>query len=369
MRTVGILTSGGDCAGLNAVIASIVRAGTPLGYRFIGFERGWEGILSPMAYRELTPDAVRGISHLGGTILKTTNKGRFGAKAGAGGVKRIPQEILEMARDNLASVGCEGLIVIGGDGSLSGAMQLAELGVNIVGVPKTIDNDLQRTDRTFGFSTAVQIVVDAVDRIHSTATSHDRVIFVETMGRHAGWIALRAGLAAGAHAILLPEFPFSPEDLVKFLADRKARTGSSVVVVAEGAKISDHYVGRANTSGGEVLLGGVSTHLVNEIEALAPGEFEMRVTVLGHVQRGGSPNAPDRMLSKAYGVAAIKAYHDAHFGHMVRYNCLKMDIVPIAEACGGLKLVDETTVEYITARDLGVFIHGGPLSDVPEELR
>lgn len=365
MRTVGILTSGGDCAGLNAVIASIVRAGTPLGYRFIGFERGWEGVLSPLCYRELTPEAVRGISHLGGTILKTTNKGRFGAKLGAGGVRRIPQPVLEEAKRNLESIGVEGLIVIGGDGSLSGAMQLAELGVKIVGVPKTIDNDLQRTDRTFGFSSAVQVVVDALDRIHSTATSHDRVMFVETMGRHAGWIALRSGLAGGAHAILLPEYPFSPADLAAFLRERQKKTGSSVVVVAEGAKIADQYTGKANVSG-EILLGGVSTSLLNEIEAIAPGEFEMRVTVLGHVQRGGTPNAPDRMLSKAYGVAAIRAYDGGHFGHMVRYNCLKMDIVPIAEACGGLKLVEDNTVELTTARDLGIFIDGRP-QKVPDE--
>lgn len=369
MRTVGILTSGGDCAGLNAVIASIVRAGTPLGYRFIGFHRGWEGLLSPMSYTELTPENVRGISHLGGTVLKTTNKGRFGAKLTAGGLRRIPQEVLDEAKRNLESVGCEGLIVIGGDGSLSGAMQLSELGVNIVGVPKTIDNDLQHTDRTFGFSTAVQVVVDSLDRIHSTATSHDRVMFVETMGRHAGWIALRAGLAGGAHAILLPEFPFSPSDLVAYLRKRHEKTKSTVIVIAEGAAIDDQYVGQARANGGELLLGGVSTRLVQEIEALAPEEFEMRVTVLGHIQRGGTPNAPDRMLSKAYGVAAIQAYHHGHFGNMVRYNCNKMDIVPIAEACGGLKLVTEETLEYVTARELGIFIHGEhDKHDVPEEL-
>lgn len=368
MRTVGILTSGGDCAGLNAVIASIVRAGTPMGYRFIGFHRGWEGLLSPLAYRILDPDAVRGISHLGGTVLKTTNKGRFGAKAMVGGVRRIPQEILEEAKANLVSVGCEGLIVIGGDGSLSGAMQLAELGVNIVGVPKTIDNDLQHTDRTFGFSTAVQVVVDALDRIHSTATSHDRVMFVETMGRHAGWIALRSGLAGGAHAILLPEFPFSPQDLVAFLRKRSEKNKATVVVIAEGAKIDDHYVGLGRGAGNEMLLGGVSQELVREVEMLAPGEFEMRVTVLGHTQRGGTPNAPDRVLSKAYGVAAIRAYDERHFGYMVRYNCGDMDIVPIQEACGGLKLVQETTLDYITARELGVFIHGEhDKHDVPEE--
>lgn len=355
MKKVGILTSGGDCAGLNAVIASIVRAGIPMGYRFVGFERGWEGLLTPTHCRDLDLADIRGISHLGGTILKTTNKGRFGAKD-IGGVRRIPLEILEDAKRNAEQLGLAGLIVIGGDGSLSGALQLGELGLPIIGVPKTIDNDLSGTDRTFGFSTAVQVVVDSLDRIHSTATSHDRVMFVETMGRHAGWIALRAGLAGGAHAILIPEFPFRIEDLVDFLGHRKAHTGSTVVVVAEGAKIRDAVVGHASASG-EVLLGGVSTQLVNEVEALAPGMFDMRVTVLGHVQRGGTPNAPDRTLAKGYGVAAIKAFHAGHFGHMVRYNCGEMDIVPISEACGSLKLVTRAALDYQTATELGVFIH------------
>ncbi|AIE86566.1 6-phosphofructokinase [Fimbriimonas ginsengisoli Gsoil 348] len=349
------MTSGGDCAGLNAVIAAIVRAGYPLGYEFIGFERGWEGLLSPPCYRELKLQDIRGISHLGGTILKTTNKGRFGAKD-VDGVKRIPMEVLEDAKRNADALGLSGLIVIGGDGSLSGALQLCELGLPIVGVPKTIDNDLSGTDRTFGFSTAVQVVVDSLDRIHSTATSHDRVMFVETMGRHAGWIALRAGVAGGAHAILLPEFPFMVEDLVDFLRLRRKHTGSTVVMVAEGAKLHDNYVGRANLSG-EVHLGGVTTQLMDEIEALSPGEFEMRVTVLGHIQRGGTPNAPDRTLAKAYGVHAIHAFDKGHYGHMVRYNCGQMDIVPISEACGSMKIVTTDALDYQTAIELGVFIH------------
>jgi 6-phosphofructokinase 1 len=326
-----------------------------MGYRFVGFEHGWEGLLSPTQCRDLGLADIRGISHLGGTILKTTNKGRFGAKD-IDGVRRIPLEVLKDAKRNADALGLDGLIVIGGDGSLSGALQLSELGLPIIGVPKTIDNDLSGTDRTFGFSTAVQVVVDSLDRIHSTATSHDRVMFVETMGRHAGWIALRAGLAGGAHAILLPEFPFMLEDLVDFLRQRQAHTGSTIVVVAEGAKIRDAVVGRA-TGAGEVLLGGVSTQLVNEIEAIAPGEFEMRVTVLGHIQRGGTPNAPDRTLAKGYGVAAINAFEAGKFGNMVRYNCGQMDIVPIAEACGSLKVVTPEALDYQTATALGVFIH------------
>ncbi len=355
-KRIGIINSGGDCAGLNAVIASAVKAGIPMGYEFIGFEKGWEGLLSPMKFRQLDIPSVAGISYLGGTILGTVNKGRFGAKGGVGEKKRIPEEILAEAKANLQSINCEGLIVIGGDGTLTGASQLAELGVNIVGVPKTIDNDLGATDRTFGFSTAVQIVVDALDRIHTTASSHGRVIFVETMGRHAGWIALRAGLAGGANAILLPEFPFRVEDFVDFLHARHSDTGSSVVMVAEGAKIRDQVVGRHNTET-EIQLGGAANRLMDDVERLCPGEFEMRGAVLGHIQRGGTPNAADRMLAKAYGVAAINAYDRGEFDRMVCYRHLGMETVPIHEAVATLKRVTPAELEYTTAKQLGVFIH------------
>jgi 6-phosphofructokinase 1 len=355
-KRIGIINSGGDCAGLNAVIAASVKAGIPMGYEFIGFEKGWEGLLSPMKYRHLDIPSVAGISYLGGTILGTVNKGRFGAKASGGDTKKIPDEVLQEAKTNLQSIECDGLIVIGGDGTLSGAAQLAELGVKIVGVPKTIDNDLGATDRTFGFSTAVQIVVDALDRIHTTASSHGRVIFVETMGRHTGWIALRAGLAGGANAILVPEFPFRVEDFVQFLHDRRSDTGSSVVMVAEGAKIQDQIIGKTRAEG-EIQLGGAANRLMDQVERLCPGEFEMRGAVLGHIQRGGTPNAADRMLSKAYGVAAINAYDRGEFNRMVCYKSLGMTTVPIAEAVGTLKRVTTDELEYTTARQLGVFIH------------
>ncbi|MDX2065097.1 MAG: ATP-dependent 6-phosphofructokinase, partial [Fimbriimonadaceae bacterium] len=278
---IGILTSGGDCSGLNAVIASAVKVGVARGYEFIGFIRGWEGVLDPLDYVPLTLDSVRGISFIGGTILKTTNRGRFGGKVGAGGVRMIPPEIIAMAKRNLDSLGVESLIVIGGDGSLSAALQLADAGVRIIGVPKTIDNDLNSTDRTFGFATAVQVVMAALDRIHTTASSHDRIFFVETMGRHAGWIALRAGIAGGADAILVPEFPFRVQDLTEFLLWRHREFGSSIVVVAEGAKVDDRLVTQGNANTSEVLLGGVSTEIMRMIERLAPGEFDMRGTVLG----------------------------------------------------------------------------------------
>jgi 6-phosphofructokinase 1 len=356
-RRVGIINSGGDCAGLNAVIASIVNAGIRIGYEFLGFEKGWEGLLSPIKYRLLDRESVRGISYLGGTILGTVNRGRFGAKEGREGEgRRIPAAILEEAAANLRSLDCEGLIVIGGDGTLSGAMQLAELGVNIVGVPKTIDNDLGATDRTFGFSTASQVVVDALDRVHTTASSHDRVIFVETMGRSAGWIALRSGLAGGAQAILLPEFPFLLTDLVEFLKGRQKHRGSSVVMIAEGAKIQDQVVSRI-AGPGEVRLGGVVHRLMDRIEDMAKDTFDMRAIVLGHVQRGGTPNAADRALSKAYGAEAIFAYDRGEFGTMVSYHNLKMCTVPIETAVGSVKRVTTEAMEYQTARRLGIFIH------------
>ena len=212
-RKIGILTAGGDCAGLNTAIASIVNSGLPLGYSFLGFEKGWEGLLDPIMCRELDANMVRGINHLGGTILRTTNQGRFAGKVGGkGGYNLIPAEILKMACDNLVQLGVEGLIAIGGDGTLSAAAQLADYGVPIVGVPKSVDNDLSGTDATFGFSTAVSVAVDAMDKIHTTASSHERIFLVECMGRHAGWIALYAGLAGNANAILLPEFTLDIDD-------------------------------------------------------------------------------------------------------------------------------------------------------------
>jgi 6-phosphofructokinase 1 len=327
-----------------------------MGYEFLGFEKGWEGLLSPIRYRLLDQSYVRGISYLGGTILGTVNKGRFGAKASAGEKRQVPEDILDEAIANLTSLRCDGLIVIGGDGTLSGALQLAKKGVRIIGVPKTIDNDLGATDRTFGFSTASQVVVDALDRIHTTASSHNRVILVETMGRHSGWIALRAGLAGGADAILLPEFAFTVSDFVAYLRKRYQEVGSSVVAVAEGARINDKVI--ATSAGlGEMHLGGVVNRLMEDVEALAPGEFEMRAVVLGHVQRGGTPNSADRALSKSYGVEAVNAYDRGEFGTMVAYHNLKMVTVPLERAVGAIKRVTADSLEYRTARQLGIFVH------------
>lgn len=358
-KRIGIINAGGDCAGINAVISSVVKSGTPLGYEFIGFERGWEGMLSPMIYRKLDLDAVRNISYLGGTILRTTNRGRFGGKTGSGNKNEIPEEILQEAKRHIDELGLGGLIVIGGDGTLSAAVQLAEYAnINMVGVPKTIDNDLMSTDRTFGFSTAVSIAVSAIDKIHTTAASHERTIFVECMGRYAGWISLFAGLGGGADAILVPEFPFQMEDFIAFLRNRRKNGHySDVVVVAEGIKINNQYSQKNHGRSSEVTLGGVSMLLMKMVEEMAPNEFEMRNVVLGHIQRGGSPNASDRILAKEYGVTAMEAYHRGDFNTVVCLRGGQMCTSPIAEAVSGLKLVTSETREYQTAKKLGVFIH------------
>lgn len=357
VKKIGVLNGGGDVQPLNAVISSIVKSGVKRGFEFVGFEKGWEGVLSPMLYRPLDLKSVRGISHVGGTILGTVNKGRFAAKVGEGEVNKIPDEILDEAKANLEKVGVEALIVIGGDGTLSGALQLAEKGVKIIGVPKTIDNDLKSTDKTFGFSTAVDIATEALDRVHTTATSHDRVIFVEVMGRHAGWIALYSGLAGGADMILIPEIPFDYQKIIEFLRKRK-ETGyrSSVVVVAEGAKPK---AGLVTVMGApqqqEVKLGGISNTIIHNIDRMAPGEFELRNTILGHVQRGGSPNSEDRILAKQYGVAAVDAIENEQFGMMVSLKGEKIVPVPIAEAVEQLKLVTVDALPVHTAKKIGVF--------------
>lgn len=356
MKRIGIVNSGGDTQAINAVIASAVRAGQKYNYEFIGFIKGWEGILDN-DYMKLGLEQIRGISHLGGTILHSVNKGRFAGKVGAGDVNKIPDEIIKEATDNLNALEVDALIVIGGDGTLSGAMQLAEVGVKIIGVPKTIDNDLAAADKTFGFSTAVDIVVEALDRIHTTAFSHDRVLFVETMGRNVGWIALSSGLAGGADAILLPEIEFSYEGLINFLKYRK-RIGRnySVVVVSEGAKAKDEEVSAKKIEGQpEVKLGGITERIMQRVEALAPGEFEMRNVVLGHIQRGGTPNAEDRILGKSYGVAAVEALREKKYGQMVCLQNGEMVSVSIEEAVKDLKSVSTDAMEFKTAKAIGVY--------------
>ena len=359
MKKIGIINSGGDCAGLNAVISAVVKTGTPRGYEFIGFERGWEGLLDPLTYQELTLERVRGISHLDGTILRTANKGRFAGKVGSGDMSKIDPDILAMAKRNADQLDLDGLIVIGGDGTLSAATQLAKYGLKLVGVPKTIDNDLGATDKTFGFSTAVQVATDALDKIHTTATSHDRVFFVECMGRNAGWISLFAGVAGSANAILLPEFEFDLDHFLAYLRRRRELGKSSaIVVVSEGLRLGRH--GQSHQAGArssEKVLGGASENLMRTIESLAPEEFEMRHVVLGHTQRGGSPMSQDRILAKRYGVEAMLAYERGETDVMIASRAGRMITVPIVEAVDTLKLVTRDTYEYQAAKMLGTYIN------------
>ncbi|MGA3216302.1 MAG: ATP-dependent 6-phosphofructokinase [Acidimicrobiales bacterium] len=356
-RTIGILTSGGDCAGLNTAIASIVNSGLRLGYTFVGFEKGWEGLLDPVMYRKLDANSVRGINHLGGTILRTTNRGRFAGKVGGkGGYNAIPADILKMAVGNLNKLAVEGLIVIGGDGTLSAAMQLSQFGVPIVGVPKSVDNDLSGTDATFGFSTAVSVALDAMDKIHTTASSHERIFLVECMGRHAGWITLHAGLAGNANAILLPEFDLDVEGLINFLRKRSRTMHSSIIAVAEGLDLGQQQSRVPSIKTSEVRLHGAADRLMDAVEERVPGLFELRTVVLGHTQRGGAPIAVDRLLAKRFGVAAMEAYDAGRFGMMVRLKDDDIGLTTMKRA-RGLKLVTPADPYYQTARKLGVYIN------------
>jgi 6-phosphofructokinase 1 len=332
MARIGLLTGGGDCPGLNAVIRAVVRKGVNVhGHEFFGFTYGWAGVLSGEGF-ELDENSTRGILHRGGTILGTSRTNPF--KEGGPGVEGV--------RRGLAKQGIDVLIPIGGEDTLGVAGKLAEADVPVVGVPKTIDNDLAGTDFTFGFQTAVQIATDAIDRLHSTAESHNRVIVVEVMGRHAGWIAAYSGLAGGADAILVPERPFDIEDVCNHL---RRRHGSgrkfSIVVVSEGAMPKDGGIESGHQeldAFGHARLGGIAVALEREIENRTG--FETRMTILGHVQRGGTPNAYDRVLGTRFGVAAVDAATNGDFGKMVALRGTEIVTVPLAEALAEPKLLD-----------------------------
>jgi len=331
---VGVLTGGGDCPGLNAVIRAIVRRGTQeFGLEFVGFRDGWRGPFEGDTV-PLDVQAVRGILPRGGTILGSsrTNPLRSSGGSGRNGIERI--------KDNMAGLGVDALIVIGGEDTLGVAAKLHDEGVNVVGVPKTIDNDLGATDYTFGFDTAVNIAMEAIDRLHTTAESHHRALIVEVMGRHAGWIALHAGLAGGANVILIPERPFELEKVCAWVEHRFQTRYAPIVVVAEGAHPVNDDLSLAEgqlDSFGHVRLGGVGQMLAAEIEKRTGKEA--RCTVLGHIQRGGTPTAFDRVLATRFGVHAVEAVHEEAFGMMVALRGTDIIRVPLAEATGELKLV------------------------------
>ncbi|WP_327583238.1 6-phosphofructokinase [Nonomuraea sp. NBC_00507] len=326
---IGVLTGGGDCPGLNAVIRAVVRKGVSVyGHEFVGFRDGWRGPLEGDTM-PLDIQSVRGILPRGGTILGSSRTNPIKIE---GGVDRI--------KDNLATTGVDALIAIGGEDTLGVAKQLYDRGVHVVGVPKTIDNDLSGTDYTFGFDTAVNIATEAIDRLHTTAESHHRALICEVMGRHAGWIALHAGMAGGANVILIPEKPFDIDQVCEYVESRFRTRYSPIIVVAEGAHPIE---GQMELQAGEldafghVRLGGIGEMLAKEIEKRTGKEA--RTTVLGHIQRGGTPSAYDRVLATRFGLQAIDAAHEGDFGTMVALRGTDIVRVGLDEATAELKTV------------------------------
>jgi 6-phosphofructokinase 1 len=355
MKTIGIVTGGGDAPGLNAVIRAAVKtAVNEFGLRVVGIEDSFEGLLGETRVRELKAADVRGLLPRGGTILGTRNRGRFVVRD-EDGTSHKPEEVFREALQNLERLGVDALVVVGGEGTLEIAAEFDRRGFHVVGVPKTIDNDLAATELTFGFMTALDIATEALDRLHTTAESHDRVMILEVMGRHAGWIALHSGVSGGADVILIPEIPYSTEMVARKVSARDACGAEfSIIVAAEGAK---------EVEGGEVYqdrgdrqsaprLGGVGHRLAEELSERTGKEA--RCVVLGHLQRGGSPNAFDRMLATNFGSSAVRALARGKHGVMVGLQAANIRTVPLAEATAGLKTVPPESQLVRAARDVGV---------------
>lgn len=308
------------------------------GWEVIGFRDGFEGLLPPGDFMVLDRSTTSGIMHWGGTILGTTNRGSFVAKVGAGDKAAIAQDVIDRAKQTYNELGLRALITVGGDGSLSTALQLAENGMNVIGVPKTIDNDLEATAMTFGFDSAVECVADSLDRLHTTASSHKRVMVVEVMGRHAGWIALYGGMAGGADVILIPEIPFDYDKVAEAVQIRdKAGCKCTIIVVAEGASPRDGKQHRHATASGEHRLGGIADIVGKELASRV--DKEVRTCVLGHLQRGGAPTTLDRILGTRFGVKAVELVDEQKYGSMVSYQNYEVRDVPISHAVHKLRKV------------------------------
>jgi len=354
-KKIAIVTGGGDCPGLNTVIRAIVKAGALRGWESIGIQDGYEGLLDPPQILPLDYRAMDALLYRGGTILGTRNRGRFSAKTGHGEARRVPEEILQETKRNFDALGLSALVCIGGDGSLTIAQQLYEIGIPVVGVPKTIDNDLAATIMTFGFETAVSTAVDALDRLRSTAESHDRVMVLEVMGRYAGWIAGFAGLAGGADVILIPEIPFDYDAIRRKIQAREAMGKEyTLVVVAEGAKPrGGQFVTTGETDGDrEARLGGIGHVVAAEIEKRTGKES--RCVVLGHLQRGGQPSQWDRQLCTRFGVHAVEMIAAGQFGMMVALTGHGMEPVKLTDAIANIRRVPVDGELVQTARALGV---------------
>jgi 6-phosphofructokinase 1 len=328
-RKIGVVTGGGDCPGLNAVIRAVAKAAIRRGWHAIGIYGGYEGLLSPQQTRLLEGETLSGLLVRGGTILGTANQGKFSAKVGHGETRRLPIELLDETKRGCEQLGLSGLVSIGGDGSLSIAQQLFEHGIPIVGVPKTIDNDLAATMMTFGFDSAVACATDAIDRLHSAAESHRRVMVLEMMGRYTGWIAVYSGLAGGADVILIPEIPFNYESVCRKIREREqAGKQFSIVVVAEGARPAGaDFVTSANQpQNREARLGGIGAQVAEEIHQRTGKET--RCVVLGHLQRGGSPTNMDRALCMTFGAKAVELIAEQQFGQMVSFTGARSRVSP-----------------------------------------
>jgi ATP-dependent phosphofructokinase / diphosphate-dependent phosphofructokinase len=357
-KTIAVLTSGGDCPGLNAVLRGVVCAANNIGWKVIGFEDGYEGLIQDDSHVELNLKNTEGIMQRGGTILGTTNRGHFVSKTGPGNRARIEPHMIERTKATLTKLGIEALITIGGDGSLATSQQLFENGIKVIGVPKTIDNDLEATAMTFGFDSAVACVADALDRLHTTARAHKRVMVIEVMGRHAGWIALYGGLAGGADAILIPEIPFSFDKLSQFVTTRNLEGHTStLIVVAEGACPRGAREQYRATSAGEYRLGGIGDTVARELDFRLNKPTlvkEIRTCVLGHLQRGGDPTTLDRILGIRFGVKAVDLISEDKYGHMVSYQNYQVLSVPIASAVKRLKTVQPSSQMVEACRAVGI---------------
>jgi 6-phosphofructokinase 1 len=355
IRRIAVNTGGGDAPGLNAVIRSIVLSARRRGWDVLGIRRGYGGLFDTSKIVQLDADSVRGITHLGGTILGTTNKNDpFNFPLSVPGEEPRLVDRSDEIIENFRRLKIDALIAIGGDGSMRIASRLSEKGLPIIGVPKTIDNDLSGTVVTFGFDTAVNVATEAVDRLHSTAEAHERVFVVEVMGRYAGWIALHSGVSATADVVLIPEIPFDIDRVCEKIIDREARGRRfSIVVAAEGAKpAGGEMVARDQGAGREVLLGGIAAQVAHEI-GRRTGK-ETRTVVLGHLQRGGRPTTFDRLLALRFGAAAVRMVEDRKFGAMVALDPPEVHAVPLEVATERMKDVPLDGDTVLTARDLGI---------------
>lgn len=353
-KQIGVVTGGGDAPGLNAVIRAVVRTAVGgFGMKVVGIEDSFEGLLGETRTMKLTTRSVSGLLPRGGTILGTRNSGEFCCFTN--GKVFIPESTVSKAIESLKRLEIEALVVIGGDGTLGIAQEFSKRGFPIVGVPKTIDNDLAATELTFGFMTAIDIATEALDRLHTTAASHDRVMILEVMGRHTGWIALHSGLAGSADIILIPEMPFSFDSMVqKVLAREKSGSRFTNIVVAEGASEigkSEIYQDSGDSQTAP-RLGGVGDYVRQRIQVLTGKES--RCVVLGHLQRGGSPNAFDRMLATSYGASAVRALANGETGKMVALQANTIVTVPLSEAIANVKTVADDGQLVQTARDIGI---------------